>query len=49
MTYEGARIDVEMCTGCGKCYDNCPYEAIVPYETDDGPGKEPKDDQVPND
>jgi NAD-dependent dihydropyrimidine dehydrogenase PreA subunit len=34
MTHRGARIDPEKCTGCGKCYDNCPGEAIEEVPAD---------------
>jgi pyruvate formate lyase activating enzyme len=28
------KIDQEKCIHCGKCYDNCPNEAISIYESD---------------
>jgi Na+-translocating ferredoxin:NAD+ oxidoreductase subunit B len=32
---EGAHIDAEKCTGCGRCYDNCAFEAIERIEVTD--------------
>lgn len=29
-----ARINEEICIGCGKCYDNCQAEAIIMVEKD---------------
>jgi uncharacterized Fe-S center protein len=28
----GARIDPDLCVGCGRCADDCHMEAIVPVE-----------------
>lgn len=30
-----AVIDSDKCVGCGRCYNNCQPEAIVPYEVEE--------------
>ena len=29
---DGAHIDPAVCTGCGRCFENCPAEAIARVE-----------------
>lgn len=36
MDKDGAAIDPDKCTGCGKCADECPSEAVVEVSDNGG-------------
>ena len=40
LTRQGAKIDPDRCTGCGRCAENCASDAIVRVEKPEASTKE---------